>query len=75
MKGPKRRKSPSKAETAPMPGGMISLHDDMKYQAQDALHTLKRAHEIKGDQALMGHVKKHAAKEREALSSIMRRKT
>ena len=45
----------------------------MKYRAQDALHTLKRAHEIQRDPALMKHVQAHAAMEREALKKIARK--
>jgi hypothetical protein len=64
-----KRKSPSKvAETA-----SPVMHEDMKYRAQDALHTLKRAHEIQQDPQLMGHVKKHAANEREILKKIARK--
>lgn len=65
---------------APKPGTATSspeppMHDDMKWKAQDALHTLKRAHEIKQDTALMEHVRHHAKSERNALASIARRKT
>lgn len=49
-------------------------HDEMKYRAQDALGTLKRAHEIKNDAHLMAHVHKHAQVEKEALGKIIGRK-
>jgi len=73
MKKPKKaaNKAPS---TAMIPGGLSQMHDDMKYKAQDALHTLKRAHEIKNDPHLMAHVHKHAQSEREALGKIIGRK-
>jgi hypothetical protein len=44
--------------------------DEMKYKAQDALHTLKRAEEIRADKALMKHVKKHAAAEMKAIAKV-----
>lgn len=46
----------------------------MKYKAQDALHTLKRAHEIQQDPALMKHVQQHAESERHVLKKIARKK-
>lgn len=50
----KARKSPAKTPAAaPTPGLGHSTGDDMKYKAQDALHTLKRAHEIKQDPTLI----------------------
>lgn len=71
----KTRAAPKKTPApAPMPG-VNHMADDMKWKAQDALSTLKRAHEIKNDPALMEHVKKHAATERDVLASVMRRKT
>lgn len=57
------------ASTAPQPS-----HDEMKYRAQDALGTLKRAHEIKNDPHLMKHVHAHAQIEKEALGKIIGRK-
>ena len=72
----KARKSPANVPAPPpMAGSAHSTGEDMKYRAQDALHTLKRAHEIKSDPALMEHVRKHAATEREVLGKVMRRKT
>lgn len=59
------------ASTAPSPA---SSHDEMKWKAQDALGTLKRAHEIKNDPHLMAHVHKHAQSEKEALGKIIGRK-
>lgn len=44
--------------------------DEMKYKAQDALHTLKRAEEIRADKELMRHVKKHAASEMKAIAKV-----
>jgi hypothetical protein len=44
------------------------------WQAQDALHTLKRAHEIKNDPKLMHHVREHAKKDRAALTKVIGRK-
>jgi hypothetical protein len=67
----KKREAPKNVPAAlPVPGGS---HDEMKYRAQDALHTLKRAHEIQRDPALMKHVQAHAAMEREALKKIARK--
>jgi hypothetical protein len=71
MAAPKPGK-PAPASTNPAPA---MVGDDMKWKAQDALHTLKRAHEIKQDTALMEHVRHHAKSERNALASIARRKT
>lgn len=69
-------KQPKKADpkpTAPGPGSVAA--EDMRWKAHDALQTLKRAHEIKKDPALMTHVKHHAKAERATLASVMRRKT
>jgi hypothetical protein len=75
MKAPKKGKSKGgnalMTMGAPMPAPM---EDEMKYKAQDALHTLKRAHEIKSDPHLMAHVHKHAQSEKEALHKIIGRK-
>lgn len=74
----KTREAPKKTPAkAPMPGvaHMPEMPEDMAMRARDALHTLKRAHEIKQDGALMDHVRKHAANERNILGSIARRKT
>lgn len=69
----KVRQSPKKTPAAaPMPGA--HTQEDMKYRAQDALHTLRRADEIKGDPALMHHVKQHAKEQREHLNKVIRRK-
>jgi hypothetical protein len=69
----KKREAPkTKPAALPMPG-MNHMADEMKYKAQDALHTLKRAHEIQQDPHLMKHVKAHAQAEREALKKIARR--
>lgn len=67
---PPTKKSPAKV---PVPGSM-PMHDDMKWKAQDALHTLHRAEEIKADKALMGHVKAHAKEQRAHLNKVIRRK-
>lgn len=74
MKSPKKHKS-NKGNALMNMATPMPHEDEMKYKAQDALHTLKRAHEIKNDPALMHHVKKHAAAERDALGKIIRRKT
>lgn len=65
--------TPAKAPTPGM-GHTTLMHDEMKYKAQDALHTLKRAEEIKNDPALMAHVKKHAVEQRNHLNKVIRRK-
>lgn len=75
MKPPKKTKAKGNALMAMAPPAMPSHDDEMKWKAQDALGTLKRAHEIKNDPHLMAHVHKHAQSEKEALSKIMRRKT
>lgn len=76
MKAPaKKGKGKAMAAPAPGPAHAMMAHDDMKYRAQDALHTLKRAHEIKSDAALMHHVKQHAKQERNTLAKVIRRKT
>lgn len=71
----KARKSPAKApSTAPMPGlAQTSRADEMKWKAQDALSTLKRAHEIERDPELMKHVSHQAGIERDALKKIARK--
>ena len=63
--------SAKKAATPPM---AVKSDEDMKWKAQDALHTLRRAEEIKSDKTLMHHVKHHAANERQHLNKIIRRK-
>lgn len=48
-------------------------HSETNWEAREALHTLKRAHEIKQDPKLMGHVRAHAHSERKALSHVIGR--
>ena len=67
----KKQAAPKKTPAA-MPAPAV-MHDEMKYRAQDALHTLKRAHEIQQDPALMKHVQIHAEKERQALKKFARK--
>jgi len=76
MKPPKKGKSKGGNALMSMATAMpAAMHEDeMKYKAQDALHTLKRAHEIKNDPQLMAHVHKHAQSEKEALGKIIGRK-
>lgn len=72
----KKRETPAKTPAkAPMPGPAMPMHDPdmMKHRAQDALHTLRRADEIKADPALMAHVKKHAMEQRDHLNKVIRR--
>lgn len=70
----KTRKAPAKTPAAaPMPGA-AHMGEDMKYRAQDALHTLRRAEEIRADKTLMGHVQAHAKEQREHLTKVIRRK-
>lgn len=74
----KVRKSPGKAPASlPTPGmnhaTAMPQHDEMKYRAQDAIQTLKRAHEIQRDPELMKHVAHHAQIERDALKKIARK--
>lgn len=75
MKAPKKTKSKGSNALMHMAAPAMPAHDDeMKWKAQDALGTLKRAHEIKNDPHLMAHVHKHAQSEKEALGKIMGRK-
>lgn len=69
----KKREAPKKTPMAMPMTGMNHMADEMKYKAQDALHTLKRAHEIQQDPALMKHVQTHAANERDALKKFARK--
>jgi hypothetical protein len=70
----KARQSPGKTPAkAPAPGA-AHMTDEMKWKAQDALNTLKRAEEIRKDPQLMRHVHAHAHNEREHLNKIVRRK-
>ena len=52
---------------------MRAVPEDMKWKAQEALHTLKRAHEIKADPKLMKHVREHAKHEKAAISKVIGR--
>lgn len=61
-------KKPAKATTMPAPAA-----SETNWEARDALHTLKRAHEIKQDPKLMHHVREHAKTERAALSKVIGR--
>jgi hypothetical protein len=70
----KKPKSKPKNALMDMPAAMPARDDEMKWKAQDALGTLKRAHEIKQDPHLMAHVHKHAKVEKEALGKIIGRK-
>lgn len=70
----KTRQSPAKMPAkAPMPGS-AHMDDEMKWKAQDALGTLRRAEEIKNDPHLMKHVHAHAHNERKHLTKIINRK-
>ena len=71
MKAPKKPKAKNALMDMAMPA---PAPDEMKWKAQDALSTLKRAHEIKNDPHLMSHVHKHAQSEKEALGKIIGRK-
>ena len=80
MKSPTKRAAPRKASAKRKPPGKVAMtavspahEEDMQYRAHEALHTLKRAHEIQQDPQLMGHVKQHAANEREILKKIARK--
>lgn len=73
----KKREAPKKTPAkAPAPGAAhaVPMAEDMKWKAQDALHTLRRAEEIKGDPHLMQHVQHHARQERDHLNRVIRRK-
>lgn len=60
----KRKSHPTPAKSAPMPHG----HD--KYQVQEAVHTLKRAAEIKADPKLHAAAKHHARQEAHTLRKV-----
>ena len=47
---------------------------DMDYRVHDAVHTLKRAEQIKADPKLHAAAKAHAKQEAAALSKIARKK-
>lgn len=51
------------------------LPDEARFEAQAALHTLKRAHEIRQNPKLMHHVREHAKHEKAALSKVIGRKS
>jgi hypothetical protein len=59
-----KKKTMTKAEPA---------HSATNWEAQDALHTLKRAHQIKNDPKLMHHVREHAKQERAAITKVIGR--
>lgn len=54
----------------PSAGATAMAADDMKYRAQDALQTIKRAEEYKSDKILMKHVKACAKQEMKALKKL-----
>ncbi len=66
---PKPPAKASKSKSAPV----AATSPDMKWEARDALHTLKRAHEIKSDPKLMHHVREHAKTERAAITKVIGR--
>lgn len=68
------KKAPPAKAPAPGAGHMPMVHEEMKYKAQDALHTLRRAHEIQQDPHLMKHVQEHAKEQRGHLNRIIRKK-
>jgi len=70
MTKPPAKAKPRRAAPAP---ALSTSEPDIKWQAQDALHTLKRAHEIKNDPKLMHHVREHAKVEKAALSKVIGR--
>ena len=41
-----------------------------EYEVRDAAHTLKRAHDIRGNRHLMRHVKKHVRKEAASMNQL-----
>lgn len=50
--------------------GQVKTNGIDKYEAQDALRTLQRAEEIRGNKALMKAAKTEATKQIKALSSV-----
>lgn len=52
---------------SPSKKGKKDFHE---YEIDDALHTLQRAEEIKGNEHLMKHVHKHAKKKIKEIRSI-----
>ncbi len=69
---PTRKRAATKLKPLAIPVAGPSA-EAMRFRAQDALHTLKRAHEIQQDPALMKHVQTHAQNERDILKKIARR--
>jgi hypothetical protein len=69
-----KRKAPEKKPAnLPVPGKEHRTAEEMRFKAQDALHTLKRGHEIMQDPDLMMHVRHHARMERDALKKFARK--
>lgn len=54
-------------QDSPMKKGKNDFHE---YEVDDALNTLRRAEEIKGNEHLMKHVHKHAKKKIKEIKSI-----
>lgn len=75
MKKPMMKKSaPAKKPAAKVKAAVaVAVPEDMKWKAQDALNTLKRAHEIKNDPKMMEHVRNHAQQERAAITKVIGR--
>lgn len=71
----KARQAPPRRPAKPSPPAPAARgSEEMKFRAQDALHTLKRAHEIQQDPHLMAHVQTHAQRERDILKKIARKR-
>ncbi len=68
-----KREAPKKTPAAAPVPGRSHMPDEMKFRAQEALHTIKRAHEHQSDPALMAHVQRLAESERDVLKKIARK--
>ena len=51
---------------------MAAMPDEQRYKAQDAMHTLQRAEEIKQDPALIKLVHTHAMHQKQAIGRVAR---
>lgn len=61
MKTPKSKK---------LPAPTVAVDDDSKWRAEDALRTLTRAEEVRGDKKLMAEVEKARQEKMRQLASI-----
>jgi hypothetical protein len=71
----KPKPEPSMATVAAAPANRPAPSaEERRYRAEDAMRTLQRAEEIKGDKGLMADVKAHAQKQVAVISKIAGKK-